>query len=61
MGKLTYDQMRNLADIGAADPGKVVLKNKKGHVLQQPVRRWTKGMPQTCSTVAIHSSTTKKK
>ena len=55
MGKgLTYAQMRSLADIGAADPGKLVIKNKKGHVVQQPVRRWTKGMPQACSSVAIN-------
>ena len=54
MGKLTYEQMRGLADLGAADPDKLTIKNKKGHVVRQPARRWTNGpMLHACTTVPI--------
>ena len=41
--KLTYEQMRSLADLGAADPGKLTIKNKHGHVVHTPLKRWTNG------------------
>ena len=46
MTKLTYEQMRGLADLGAADPQKLTIKNKAGHVTRHPcqaVGEWPDG------------------
>lgn len=39
MGKLTYDQMRHLADLGT-DGGRLTIKNKKGVVLKPTLKKW---------------------
>ena len=39
MGKLTYDQMRHLADLGT-DGGRLTIKNKKGLVLKPTLKKW---------------------
>ena len=55
MGKLTYEQMRGLADLGAADPDKLTIKNKAGHVIRHPVKRLANGpMAHACTSVAIN-------
>ena len=39
MGKLTYEQMRHLADLGS-DGGRLTVKNKKGLVLKPTLKKW---------------------
>ena len=39
--KLTYDQMRQLSSIGGPQ-GKLVIKNKKGHVMKCGLKKWGK-------------------
>ena len=54
MGKLTYEQMRRLADVGE-DSGKLTVKNKQGHVIRTPLRKWTNGpMLHACTSVPIN-------
>ena len=55
MGKLTYEQMRSLADLGTVDSGKLTIKNKQGHVIRTPLRKWTNGpMLHACTSVPIN-------
>ena len=43
--KLTYEQMRELANLG--DPtGKVPIKNRKGRVLRPVIKQWGQKPPQ---------------
>ena len=37
--KLTYEMLRHLSEIDVAG-GKVVLKNRKGHVLKPALKKW---------------------
>ena len=54
--KLTYEQMRSLADIGEG-PGKLAIKNKQGHVIHTPLKRWTNGpMLHACTSVPINGT-----
>jgi hypothetical protein len=47
MTKLTYEQMRQLSELG--DPsGRLTIKDKKGHVLKTPERKWHQS-PTTAS------------
>ena len=46
MGKLTYDQMRHLADLGT-DGGRLTIKNKKGLVLKPTLKKWHQSQKAT--------------
>jgi hypothetical protein len=39
MGKLTYEQMRHLAELGDG-PGKLTIKNRAGKVLRPALKKW---------------------
>jgi hypothetical protein len=49
MGKLAYDQMRHLADLGS-DGGRLTIKNKKGIVLKPTVKKWHQSQREMVST-----------
>ena len=60
MTKLTYEQMRHLAEIGDG-PGKHTIKNRDGKVLQPKVKKWGTSSKTTmpslgCTTVPINGS-----
>ena len=44
MGKLTYEQMRQLAELGD-DGGRVVIKNREGKVLRPALKQWKGSHP----------------
>ena len=54
MPKLTYEQMRQLSELGAPE-GRLVLKNRKGVILKSQLSKW--GSPletkSTSSAVAL--------
>ena len=47
--KLTYDQLRMLAQIGSTE-GRIIVKNKKGHILKPPLGKWDHPPKETRST-----------
>ena len=47
--KLTYEMLRHLSTMDAAG-GKVVLKNRKGHVLKPALKKWHQSPKETRST-----------
>ena len=60
MVKLTYEQMRSLAELGD-DPGKHTIKNRDGKVVRPRVKKWgtsSKTMTPSlgCTTVPINGS-----
>ena len=47
--KLTYDQLRQLSQIGSTE-GRIIVKNKKGKILKPPLNKWDRPQKETRST-----------
>lgn len=51
--KLTYEQMRHLAQLGPSTSDRITVKNKKGHVLKPSVHKWHPSLKETRSTCMV--------
>ena len=57
MGKLSYEQMRHLAELGDGS-GKLTIKNRDGKVLKPAIKKWggTSTPMLGCMTVHVNGS-----
>ena len=55
--KLTYEQMRHLAELGDGD-SKLTIKNKKGQVIRQTSKQWVAGTSalHACTSASVNGS-----
>ena len=45
--KLTYEQLRHLAQLGPSSNDRIVLKNKKGQTLKTTIHKWDQSPNET--------------